>query len=285
MNNILDSLFSFFSLRRALLFIGVLAICFILELIFIGWKNSSLCMIFSRKSNSIKLDTYAYFFKLTNFIEVLGYLFSFGLSYWFGKFLGFPKFNLIQTYIPNIILQNVVFVLVLDFSLYWIHRTLHTFPSLWEIHKFHHSADEMSILTTARLHPIEIAINSIVFAIPIYLIGVPLENYVIFIIITSWLGHIQHSKLRWNFGFIGKWIFLSPNAHRIHHSKSEKHFNKNFGTVTPLWDRFFGTWHEEETHDIEIGLSDDVHNGSENIFKSYIQSAAGFLSSFNFRKK
>ena len=29
--------------------------------------------------------------------------------------------------------------------------------------------------------------------------------------------------------------------HRIHHSLEERHFNRNFGTITPLWDVLFGT--------------------------------------------
>ncbi len=29
--------------------------------------------------------------------------------------------------------------------------------------------------------------------------------------------------------------------HRIHHSREPQHFNKNFGVVTSVWDRLFGT--------------------------------------------
>ncbi|MBB4808309.1 sterol desaturase/sphingolipid hydroxylase (fatty acid hydroxylase superfamily) [Chryseobacterium defluvii] len=284
MKQLFEELLSVFSLERAGIYLGVLFICLVLEIIFIGWENCSLKKIINLKSNTVKLDIFSYIFKVSNFIEILGFIFSFGLSYVIADILGMPKTNYLQEYIGNIFIQNIIFILILDFSLYWIHRFLHMFHFLWEIHKFHHSAEEMTIFTTARLHPLEIAINSIVFSIPIYLIGVPAESYIFFIIFTSWLGHIQHSNLSWNFGFIGKWLFISPNSHRIHHSTSKEHFNKNFGTVTPIWDRLFGTWYEleGESKKIEIGVSQDYHNLSSNIFRSYFLSFKGlFLKILN----
>ncbi|MDQ6531226.1 sterol desaturase family protein [Flavobacterium sp. LHD-85] len=270
MLNNLNSFFrGIFSIERFLIFLSVVLFCFFLEIVVIGWKYSSLRKLVSFESDSLKNDFFSYIFKLTNFIQLLAVFFSFGLSLVIPEYLGVAKVNLLEIYIPNIFLQNVVFILILDFILYWTHRGLHFFAPLWELHKFHHSATEMTVMTTARLHPMEIAINSILFSIPIFLIGVPLESYVFFFILTSWLGHIQHSNIPWTFGFIGEWIFISPITHKIHHSINEKHFNKNFGTITPLWDRIFCTWEKSSTNEnIEIGLDENIFN-EKNVLRNY----------------
>jgi sterol desaturase/sphingolipid hydroxylase (fatty acid hydroxylase superfamily) len=269
----LNSLLSFFyelvSIERFIIFLSVIFFCFFLEILVIGWKNSSLRKLIYFESKTLKNDFFSYIFKLTNFIQLLAIFFSFGLSIIIPDYLGVAKVNLLEMYIPNVFLQNVVFILMLDFILYWTHRGLHFFAPFWELHKFHHSATEMTIMTTARLHPLEIAINSIFFSIPIFLIGVPLESYIFFFILTSWLGHIQHSNIPWTFGFIGEWIFISPLTHKIHHSRNEKHYNKNFGTVTPLWDKIFFTWEKSLINEhIEIGIDENYFN-EKNVIKNY----------------
>ena len=39
-----------------------------------------------------------------------------------------------------------------------------------------------------------------------------------------------------------RYIIVSPQAHRIHHSREEKHFDTNFGLILSIWDRMFGTY-------------------------------------------
>ena len=39
---------------------------------------------------------------------------------------------------------------------------------------------------------------------------------------------------------------MSPSLHWIHHSDNPEHYDKNFGTSLPYWDRLFGTYLGEE---------------------------------------
>lgn len=275
----------YLSLTRIASGLVVCALCFVIEIIAMGWKNSSLFKILFRQSGTVKVDILAYLFSTLRILDILAIIFSFGISTFLPSWIrSFAGYNLLAS-LESPILQNILFVIIMDFTLYWIHRFNHTISILWEIHKFHHSATELTIITTARLHPIEIAINNVIFSLPLFIIGVPVETYLAFFFFTNWLGHIHHSMLPWDWGLIGKYVFLSPAAHRLHHSLEEKHFNKNFGTVTPLWDRIFGTWYYGNDLNEEVGIDENEFNKS-GIFYDYIISYRRFIKNIiNFMSK
>ena len=95
---------------------------------------------------------------------------------------------------------------------------------------------------------------------------------------------LSHSGLNWNLGWIGKYILISPAAHRIHHSKADEHFNKNFGSFFIWWDLMFGTYHYTK-ESIEIGVENSKFNGS-NFWKDMIMGISLFFeaSLLNSRK-
>ena len=72
------------------------------------------------------------------------------------------------------------------------------------------------------------------------------------------LASLQHSQLPWNFGWVGRWIIVSPRGHQIHHSIDEEHRDLNF-SVCPLWDRMFGTWYYGSNLPSAYGISDPAH--------------------------
>ena len=47
-----------------------------------------------------------------------------------------------------------------------------------------------------------------------------------------------------HWGWFGRWVVISPAAHRIHHSNRPEHYNRNFSNFLTIWDHLFGTWHE-----------------------------------------
>ena len=53
------------------------------------------------------------------------------------------------------ILFTSFFFLLDDFSRFVLHLALHKVPSLWEFHKFHHSAETLTPLTVPGTHPVE----------------------------------------------------------------------------------------------------------------------------------
>ena len=39
-----------------------------------------------------------------------------------------------------------------------------------------------------------------------------------------------------------RWVLVTPDMHRVHHSLSPQETNSNFGFNLPWWDRLFGTY-------------------------------------------
>lgn len=65
-----------------------------------------------------------------------------------------------------------------------------------------------------------------------------------------------HSPTRVTLGPL-RAVLVDNRFHRIHHSLEERHFDKNFGAFTTLWDRVFGTCHMPAKNEWpDVGLSD-----------------------------
>jgi hypothetical protein len=54
--------------------------------------------------------------------------------------------------------QALVFFLVSDLYAYWTHRAMHRFAPLWAFHTMHHVPDKITFASSARFHPVEIAV-------------------------------------------------------------------------------------------------------------------------------
>jgi sterol desaturase/sphingolipid hydroxylase (fatty acid hydroxylase superfamily) len=124
---------------------------------------------------------------------------------------------------------------------------------MWEIHKVHHSADEMNLVTSIRNHPIEQIIMSLLNAFSVALLGaspgVVISYYALNMVYQSLVhSEINHKSKLWDA------IWITPAAHRIHHSNRNEHWDKNFG-VMAIWDRIFGTYHPPLNERLTYGVA------------------------------
>ncbi len=159
-----------------------------------------------------------------------------------------------------------------DFGGYWLHRISHENQVLWPFHKVHHSAEVLTPLTVARIHPMYAFFGS--FFIPLTVgpvIGVitaffgEQDQLNIVAINASYAafdfvcGNLRHSHIWWSFGPVVSRIFSSPAMHQIHHSVANKHWNKNHAEIFSFWDWLFGTLYvptQEEKLTFGVGLDD-----------------------------
>jgi sterol desaturase/sphingolipid hydroxylase (fatty acid hydroxylase superfamily) len=128
-----------------------------------------------------------------------------------------------------------------NFFYYWQHRAQHAVPLLWRFHKVHHSVREMSA-TNSYHHFTEDLLEYLVVLVPMaFLLGVeqgPVPWIVLAVARTQ--GYFIHSNAAINIGPL-RYVIGENRFHRLHHSLEPRHFGKNFGTTTPLWDVLFGT--------------------------------------------
>jgi sterol desaturase/sphingolipid hydroxylase (fatty acid hydroxylase superfamily) len=235
----------------------ILTTWFLFEIALIGWRESS-----ARKAlgggGSIWTDCISALLVLTNLALIIGTLLSFGLIYFLQRwFKDHASINLLAE-VPIPWLAYLIFIVAIDFSNYWSHRLMHRVGPLWELHKFHHTAEQMTMLTALRDHPMERAVGHGFNAIPAALLGLPAEQYIVIQLGLQSLGFVKHSNIHSSWGWVGKWLIQSPSAHRIHHSKALEHHNTNFASIFQFWDVLFGTAihpSQKTSRRAEIGLA------------------------------
>lgn len=138
-------------------------------------------------------------------------------------------------------LQLAVAFIFIDLVQWSIHNLLHRVPWLWEIHKVHHSVEELDWLASMRFHWGELLVYRILQYPLLALLGFDSGILFVLAVVSTFIGHYNHSNLRLNLGPL-KYLFNSPQMHEWHHVHPEAGpFNRNFAINLALWDWVFGT--------------------------------------------
>ena len=138
----------------------------------------------------------------------------------------------------------LLYLVVLDFLEYWLHRGQHVFRWWWALHALHHSQRKMSFWTDDRNHLLDDLLIDAIKAFVALAIGVEPGQFVGLVIASRVLESLQHANLGWSFGMAGRFL-VSPIFHRRHHAIGIGHEGSyrgcNFGVLFPWWDMLFGT--------------------------------------------
>lgn len=235
------------------------------EALIAGWQNSSLRKIFAG-NKSIKIDLFYTLLGLFKINSVIIFITTGGLFVYLSALL--EKHHLQLFVIHNNVAQFATGFMITSFCAYWQHRLFHTIPVLWEAHRVHHSATDFNILLTHRFHPLERGMDNIVHLLSFLLIGANPETFFVFMIVDDILGQLQHARVKWDFGILGK-LLLSPKAHLLHHSLLPENYNANYGGRLVLWDQIFGTYSDKEIPFEAIGVDRNDYD-KESLFYSLI---------------
>ena len=144
-------------------------------------------------------------------------------------------------------LEATFAVILLDFSIYVQHVVVHMIPFFWRFHKVHHTDLDLDVSSALRFHPIEI-IGSMLFKISIiFALGPTPLTVMIFEALLNGMAQFSHSniKLPEKMDSIMRWLFVTPDMHRIHHSEEIDETNSNYGFNFSIWDRALGTYLSE----------------------------------------
>ena len=182
--------------------------------------------------------------------------FNSGISEWFDQiYINLLPASL-TVYSSSIFM--IIGLLVSDLAAYWVHRFQHRIGFLWDLHEFHHSATEMTILNKRRSTPLLGVITAPVFlpftVLTALLINLsisqghilPLIIYVSYTSLEIFCNVLGHSSLSVTLPKPVSFFFMSPCLHWIHHSQNAEHYDKNFGQRFTFWDKLFGTYLGED---------------------------------------
>jgi len=135
-------------------------------------------------------------------------------------------------------------VIALDCAIYLQHVMFHAVPLLWRLHRVHHADADVDVTTGARFHPIEILLSMLIKFAAIAVLGAPAAAVLVFEVLLNGTAMFNHANLRLPEAvdrFL-RWMLVTPEMHRIHHSMEVHETNSNFGFNLPWWDRLFGTY-------------------------------------------
>ncbi len=138
----------------------------------------------------------------------------------------------------------VLALLLLDLAIYLQHRLFHAVPALWRLHRVHHADPDYDVTTGLRFHPIEIGLSLAVKCAVIAAIGAPVLAVLAFEIVLNAAAMFNHAngRLPPAIDLWLRWLIVTPDMHRVHHSAILRETNSNFGFSLPWWDRLFGTY-------------------------------------------
>jgi sterol desaturase/sphingolipid hydroxylase (fatty acid hydroxylase superfamily) len=138
----------------------------------------------------------------------------------------------------------VVSVLALDLAIYLQHLMFHAVPLFWRLHRVHHADLDFDVTTGARFHPIEIALSMLIKFAVILVLGPPAVAVLIFEVLLNATSMFNHGNVRLpaRVDRVLRWLVVTPDMHRVHHSIDPRETNSNFGFNVPWWDRLFGTY-------------------------------------------
>ncbi|HYP84618.1 sterol desaturase family protein [Variovorax sp.] len=178
----------------------------------------------------------------------------------------------------------VLYLVVLDFVDYWIHRGQHGLRWWWSLHALHHSQQQMTMWSDNRNHLLDDALRDVLIVLVAQVIGVAPGQFIALVALTQLSESLQHANLRLHFGRVGERLWVSPRFHRLHHSVGRGHEapkragapaparpllgGHNFGVLLPWWDVLFGTADFSSRYD-PTGIRDQVEPDASGRLRDY----------------
>jgi len=124
----------------------------------------------------------------------------------------------------------------------------------------HHADLDIDVTTGTRFHPLEIFISLGIKFAAVFALGASPLSVLIFEVLLNATSMFNHSNVRIP-GVperVLRWLVVTPDMHRVHHSILRRETDSNFGFNLPWWDRLFRTYrpqpeagHERMTIGIE----------------------------------
>lgn len=155
-------------------------------------------------------------------------------------------------------------VIAMDFVIWLQHVMVHAVPALWRLHRVHHADLDYDVTTGARFHPLEILLSMLIKFVTIIVLGPPVVAVVIFEVMLNVTAMFNHGNIRLPSAIdrVLRWVLVTPDMHRVHHSVEDDETNSNFGFSLTWWDRLFGTYRDQPRAG-HVGMVIGIHGHTD----------------------
>ncbi len=164
--------------------------------------------------------------------------------------------------------QVAIALWMFDFMVYWRHRLSHEWSPLWPIHAVHHVSQQIDVLTTHRLHFLEVMAGGILVGWAAACCGLDPGAVALGFMIYLQYNHFIHTNVRIRFPGLLKYVLVSPFMHRWHHAMEKEAHDRNYAVVFAFHDWIFGTAVHPAYEPRSYGVS---FSAAEHVGESYLQ--------------
>jgi len=128
-------------------------------------------------------------------------------------------------------LAIIASVVLLDAAIYLQHVMFHAVPAFWRLHRVHHADLDFDVTTGVRFHPIEILLSALIKLGVIAALGASALGVLTFEVLLNATSMFSHGNVRIpvRLDRYLRWLVVTPDMHRIHHSMVVNETNSNFG--------------------------------------------------------
>lgn len=135
-------------------------------------------------------------------------------------------------------------VLALDLFAYFAHVLLHKSWLGWQFHRVHHSENAVDVTTAFRQHPGETVWRILWQLAAIVVFGIPLWIVIVYLILSGLNAELEHANIKLNLrlDWFLRLFIVTPNMHKVHHSRDQLETDSNYSNIFSIWDRLFGTY-------------------------------------------
>jgi sterol desaturase/sphingolipid hydroxylase (fatty acid hydroxylase superfamily) len=135
-------------------------------------------------------------------------------------------------------------IIALDLFAYFAHSVLHKSWIGWQFHRVHHSDNDVNVTTAFRQHPGETAWRMLWQNLAVVVFGLSLEVVAVYLTMSALNAQLEHANIKMNHS-LDRWlrlILVTPNMHKVHHSRQQIETDTNYSNIFSIWDRIFGTY-------------------------------------------
>lgn len=163
----------------------------------------------------------------------------------------------------------VISMVLLDLAIYLQHVASHKIGIFWQFHKVHHADRDIDVTTGARFHPVEIILSMLYKMLIVLLIGPHAVGVLLFEVVLNGSAMFNHANVKLPFWLdrVVRFVIVTPDMHRVHHSVYRTETDSNYGFNLSIWDRLFRTYiaqpvdgHDKMTIGLPIYQSDKPAN-------------------------
>lgn len=150
-------------------------------------------------------------------------------------------------------------IVLFDAWMYFWHRANHECNFLWRFHRVHHSDSEMDASTAIRFHAGELLLSTILRLAVIPLLGISVGQLLLYetLLLPVILFHHSNVRLPESWDRALRWLIVTPELHRVHHSPQQPETDSNYASIFSVWDRVAGTFRlRQEGKIVGFGLDE-----------------------------